>query len=116
MNIPPSLGHKLNDLSHSFRHVSAIGMSQATDQEIIEMARKNTEVIMTNDLDYGRLLAFEKSNCPSVVIFRVSHNDSAYLFKLFQAVFERAQNALEQGAIVVLEDHGLRIRRLPIQS
>ncbi len=115
MNMPPTLGETLKKRRHSCRHVGKIGMSRATDMEIIQVARQNNEIILTNDLDYGRLMAFEKSNRPSVVIFRVSRHQPDYLLKLFEEVLKREDESLEQGVIIVVEDHGIRIRKLPIE-
>ena len=114
MNIPRSIGKQLSAEGHSYRHAGDIGMAQASDSEIVEEARRNKEVIITPDLDYGRLLAFIDNSKPSVIIFRLRNTNPDNLFSRIMGIWHEIENPLSEGAIVVIEDAALRIRRLPI--
>lgn len=114
MNIPPSFGHRLVEVGHACRHVAEIGMSQASDNEIVKQARANQEIIITHDLDYGQLLAFSGKANPSVIIFRFRDTSSENMFARLMDKWPEIEQPLAHGAIVVMEDASLRIRRLPL--
>jgi len=114
MNIPRELGRKLEAQGHSWRHVGNIGMSRANDVAIIEEARANREIIVTHDLDYGHLLAFSGESAPSVIILRLRNTHPNHLFIRMKDLWPDLERPLLGGAIVVIEDDAVRIRRLPI--
>jgi len=116
MNLPRSLGKNLEGVGHACRHAGDIGLSQAMDVEIMAEAEKQQEVILTHDLDYGHLLAFSGDTAPSVVIFRLRDCHPGNLFARLTAAWPEIDQPLREGAIVILEDAALRIRRLPIPS
>jgi predicted nuclease of predicted toxin-antitoxin system len=114
MNVPRELGRRLIDEGHDCRHVGDIGMAQASDLAITENARANGEVILTHDLDYGYLLAFSGESVPSVVIFRLHDTHPDNLLTRLMSTWHEIEAPLLEGAIVVMEDAAVRIRRLPI--
>lgn len=114
MNIPPQLCSRLTAVGHECRHVKDIGMSRAEDHDIVQEAKASQETIVTHDLDYGTLLSFSGESKPSVIIFRIRKTKSEHLFFRFSTVWTDIQDALAEGAIVVVEERTLRIRKLPI--
>lgn len=114
MNVPPRLGTRLTENGHICRHVKNVGMARAKDIEIIEEAKAQQEIILTHDLDYRTLLAFSGETKPSVVIFRLQNTKPEYLFSRLMTIWTDIEEALQEGAIVVLEDFAFRIRKLPI--
>jgi predicted nuclease of predicted toxin-antitoxin system len=82
----------------------------------VGVARDNDETIITHDLDYGKLLVFSNDPKPSVIIFRLRNVQVASLFSHITEKWEEFRSPLEQGAIVVIEDSAVRIRRLPIDE
>ncbi|MCS7065371.1 MAG: DUF5615 family PIN-like protein [Fimbriimonadales bacterium] len=99
---------------HACRHVGDIGLGQANDWNIIQEARNSGEIILTHDLDYGTLLAFSGDVAPSVIIFRLRNVSVDNLLKRLAESLPSVQSDLAQGAIVVIEDALVRVRRLPI--
>ncbi|HEU0291598.1 MAG TPA: DUF5615 family PIN-like protein [Anaerolineales bacterium] len=69
MNVHRDMTAPLKQRGHVCRHVGDIGMSRATDTEIVAEAKRTGEVIITHDLDYGHLLAFSGERAPSVDYF-----------------------------------------------
>ena len=114
MNLPRELGVKLSAKGHKCRHVGDIGLAKAKDKAILEEAKSSREIIMTHDLDYGNLLAFSGEKTPSVIIFRVRNTHSNNLFAQVMDAWTEIEKPLLEGAIIILEDSALRIRRLPI--
>ena len=115
MNVPRDLGRRVAAKGHTCRHVGDIGMAQATDVAIIEQARANHEIIVTHDLDYGHLLAFsDEGTVPSVIIIRMRNTHPNSLFARILSALPEIEPPLLDGAIVVLEDANLRVRRLSV--
>ncbi len=50
-------------------HWSEVGDPRATDKAILDWARKNGYWVVTNDLDFGDILAATNALCPSVDFF-----------------------------------------------
>lgn len=116
MNAPRELGLRLQALGHECRHTGDCRMHQAHDWEIVEEARRNNEIIITNDLDFGRLLYFSEYPTNSVVIYRMRNNHIDYLYERFINAFNHIEKPLRQGAIVILEDSAIRIRPISKQQ
>ena len=115
MNLPRTLAVLLTQNGYRCRHVGDIGLSQATDEEIVEEARLNGEVILTHDMDYGKILAFSGESSSSVIIFRYQTKEPESFLKRILNNLPQIQSGLERGAIVVVERKITRIRLLPIQ-
>lgn len=115
MNLPRELGRLLRTRGHDFRHAGDCGCAEATDVAIVEVAQKEGETVITHDLDYGRILAFSGERSPSVIIFRISGADANELFQRLMEAWPTAEGPLAEGAIVVVEEAAVRIRRLPIR-
>lgn len=114
MNVSRELGKRLSILGHTSRHVGDLGMARASDSEIVSVAKVNQEIIVTHDLDYGNLLAFSGESSPSVIIFRTKNTHPSNLFNHLTKRWTEIEQSLLNGAIVVIEDGTLRIRKLPI--
>jgi len=116
MNMSRELGRRLAAEGHGYRHVRDIGMARAIGGDIVTEARINHEVLLTHDLDYGHILAFSGQSTPSVIIFRLRNIDPANLSAQLIKAWPRVEGALTEGAIVILEDAAVRIRKLPIKG
>jgi predicted nuclease of predicted toxin-antitoxin system len=116
MNVNRDMTAQLELRGHVCRHAGDIGLSRATDIEIITEAKHRNEVIITHDLDYGHLLAFSGEKAPSVIILRLRDLRTHEIVLHFDAVWSEIEMPLIEGAIVSLSDKSLRIRRLPIET
>ena len=114
MNLPRLIGRLLTEAGHPSRHAGDLGLARADDAEIVEVAKASGEVILTHDLDYGHILAFSGAREPSVVLFRARNTQPRRLFRLLVQNLSQVEHALKDGAIVVIEEGGLRVRPLPI--
>lgn len=113
-NLPPSLAVMLKSLGYDARHVVEIDYTNKDDFEILLFAEQSGEIILTHDTDFGTLLALHKKSSPSVILFRLEKLTATILFDLLQANLSHLQSELSVGAIVVIEENGIRIRKLPI--
>jgi len=115
MNLPRSLGRKLQAINHEARHVGDLGMAEADDIEIVQEARENQEVIITHDLDFGDLLAFSGESSPSIIIFRLRNTQLENLFAKILIAWPNIEQPLQNGALIVIGEQNIRVRELPIQ-
>jgi predicted nuclease of predicted toxin-antitoxin system len=114
MNLPPELGRKLATGGHQWRHVANLGMARASDAHILAAAKEQGECVLTHDLDYGQILAFSGDSAPSVVIFRLHRVHAELMQERLIEAWPKIEDSLRAGAIVILEEAAVRIRRLPI--
>ncbi len=114
VNMPPQLAASLTRAGHTARHASVEGFPKASDIELLEIAKVENEVVLTHDLDFGQLLAFTGYGFPSVVIFRI-HQINAELFEnLLFLNWNLIEPSLIDGAVVIIEETKIRIKKLPI--
>ena len=70
--------------------------------------------MISSDTDFGELLATSGATLPSLVFFRQGNRGPEHQAAVLLANVETVADDLEAGAIVVLTDNRIRIRKLPI--
>ena len=86
------------------------------DDYILKIAKENDEVMITHDLDFGELLAFNKDNKPSVILFRIHNINASLFYFIIQQNWDTIEPHLLNGALIVIEAQNIRIRKLPISK
>jgi len=95
-------------------HWTTVGDPRAPDTEIMRWARAHGYIVLTHDLDFGTILALTFAEGPSVVQLRIQDNFPANAGDLVDQGLREFQEALESGALVVVDGQRLRARMLPI--
>jgi predicted nuclease of predicted toxin-antitoxin system len=96
-------------------HVGELGMAGCDDEEIFRWSLANEHVVVSADTDFGTLLAQSREKKPSVLLLRrVSQRRPEAQVAVLLANLPRLVDALNAGAIVVIEENRIRIRSLPI--
>jgi predicted nuclease of predicted toxin-antitoxin system len=114
-NLSPRLVELLRETGHDVLHVRDLNMQRAADEVVIEFARSAQRVLVSADTDFGTLLARSHATSPSFLLMRrVSGRRATEQAELIAANCETVREELEGGAVVVLGEETLRIRRLPI--
>lgn len=114
MNISPLTVLALRSLGYAIIRVSEKLPIDAPDDAILEFARLENRVIITQDLDFSRLLATAKYHAPSLITLRLSDTAPNAVTKKLEAVIPLIENALHQGVAVTISDRAYRMRPLPI--
>jgi predicted nuclease of predicted toxin-antitoxin system len=114
MGLSPRTAAFLSQLGHDAAHLRDRGLIKLSDREVIQLAANEGRVVVTFDLDYPRILALQRLAEPSVVLFRLESFTTDSLNLLLRDLLVTYQNDLETGAIVVVDAHRVRLRRLPI--
>ncbi len=95
-------------------HWSTVGDPRAADIEIVEYARTNGYIVFTHDLDFGTILALTHAAGPSVIQVRAQDILPSNLANTFIAVVQDNISALDQGALIVINEARARVRILPL--
>jgi len=106
--------HWLRQNGHDAVHLSELGLHRLSDQLVFEKAWIDGRTILTFDLDFGEIIALSADRVISVVLFRLNNTTTPFVIQRLELVLAEATEALGTGAIVVVEDARLRIRRLPM--
>lgn len=114
MNLAPRWAQYLTERNWPAEHWTTLGDPKADDATIMAFARQRDYVVITNDLDFGTLLALSNEAGPSVVLLRASILAPETLGARLAECLSRSQPQLEKGALVVLDDANSKIRLLPI--
>jgi predicted nuclease of predicted toxin-antitoxin system len=113
--LSPLIAAGLSEAGHDAVHTRELGLQRASDTVVLARARDEGRVVVSADTDFGSLLAASRADAPSVVLIRrLSDRSADRLLALLLANLPAAEEALAQGAVVVLEDDRLRVRRLPL--
>ena len=114
-NLSPRLSVLLSEAGHDTQHVRDQGLQAASDELVLAFARDHQRVLISADTDFGTLLARTGAKTPSIVLIRRSSGRRPrQLAALLLANLDQIADDLAAGAVVVVTDRDLRIRRLPI--
>lgn len=113
--LSPRLVDPLAAAGHDVVHVRNLGLTSAPDPVILAHAEAERRVLLTLDTDFGALVAHSRATVPSIILFRGSVTRRAERqASLLLANLDAVSDDLGAGAIVVIGDGRLRVRRLPI--
>lgn len=115
MNISPVTVSNLQKQGWDTIRVVEILPATASDLQILEFAREEERVILSQDLDFSMLLAVGGYNQPSLITLRLSFTDPEVVTEKILQALPQTEEILTQGAAVTIEDDNIRIRKLPIK-
>jgi len=116
MNLTPRWVKVLSTAGISSAHWSSIGSASAPDTEIIGHARDEGWVILTQDLDFGTILAVTRGEKPSVIQIRSEDVSPEAAANVVAAIVRQMSAELEQGALVTIDPRQTRVRYLPLPT
>ena len=111
--LSPRPAEGLRAAGHDALHVRDLGLQSADDT--VELAAHEGRIVLSEDTDFGTLLALRKSARPSVILFRrMPDRGAASLLRLLLANLSTVEAELMAGAVVVFGSNRIRVRRLPL--
>lgn len=114
MNLSPYWLPMLHQRDWESCHWSSIGKHNAPDTELMAWARRNSRVVMTQDLDFPQLLFMSGDLGPSVVLLRMKDEfDPAASARVVEAL-AAGEKALMDGALLIISGNNARLRPLPL--
>ena len=114
-NLSHRVAASLREAGLDAEHVRDHGLQHTSDAEIMRFARDRGLVIVSEDTDFGQLLAEQRAASPSFVLLRtyepLTPDEQT---QVLVANLPAVQADLERGAIVVVERNRIRVRQLPV--
>ncbi len=114
-NRSPRLAALLRAAGHDAVHTLELGLERAEDDTLLRLAAEQQRVVVTGDTDFGALLALLRAPSPSVILFRSRRTPQAS--DQAQMILDHLDDLavdLDAGAVVVITDDRIRVRRLPL--
>jgi len=115
-NVSPLVAARLTEAGHSAVHVREIGLSDAGDEQIMDVAAQDERVVVSQDTDFTNLLYYRKASGPSLILLRnLPEVTAAEIAELIVVNLPQLEDALVKGAVVSIVADRLRVRRLPLR-
>ena len=114
MPVSMALLEVLETFNHQGVHAHQIGKSCASDDELLEIARREDRVIITADLDFPRLLALSSAAGPGLILFRGGNYSDIEMCQLLERVLNKVSVDALSKSICVVDKKRIRVTKLPI--
>ena len=114
-NLSRDLPALLSDAGFDVADTRTLGMQRWSDEDIADSAAAENRIVVSADTDFGAILAKRQTARPSFVLLRRTQNLSPEaIANSLVANLPAFEEELNEGAIVVLTDTVIRVRRLPL--
>ena len=115
MGVSYKVAHWLNSVGHNAIHLSDEGLHTMEDDLILNKAESENRIILTADMDFGKILAFTKSTSISVIQFRIFDLSPDNIISKINTVFDKFSEQLNSGSVIItVQQNKIRIKELPI--
>ena len=95
-------------------HWSSIGSPDAPDTEIITYAKVHDFIVLTNDLDFGFILAITQGKKPSVIQTRTGALGHDRIGNTVISAVKQLAEEINQGALITIDPRKTRVSLLPL--
>ena len=113
MGLSRSTAEHLRQAGYDAVHLREQGLQRLPDQDIVTKAVHEGRIILTHDLDFGRIVALSQAQQPSVITFRLEDMRAVRVNQFLQEIITRFVAELRQGALISVNEQGIRVRKLP---
>ena len=114
MHISPRTVLHLRRGGHEVVRVDEVLSPTASDEEILAFAAADNRVVLTQDLDFSRLVAASARTSPSVISLRLASSRLEHVHAVLGRALPTLEQAVVDGALVTVEDARIRRRSLPV--
>jgi predicted nuclease of predicted toxin-antitoxin system len=114
MNLSPSWAGFLTENGIETVHWSYVGPPDASDTEIVTYAKEHDFTVLTNDLDFGFILAVTRSKKPSVIQTRTGALSPERIGEIVIKAINLLAADIDQGALVTIDPRRTRVTLLPL--
>ncbi|MFO0967003.1 MAG: DUF5615 family PIN-like protein [Gemmataceae bacterium] len=112
--LPRGLAPLLQERGFDTVHVTTVNLGDRSDDEILDYARANEQIVITIDADFHTMLALTQAAGPSVVRIRIEGLKAPALCSLLEDSLKQCLPDLEAGAMATVQVDRIRVRRLPL--
>jgi predicted nuclease of predicted toxin-antitoxin system len=114
LKLSPGWADFLNSQDIAAAHWSRVGAANAPDTEIMQCAASSESYVLTNDLDFGSVLAVTHGGKPSVIQIRSDDLGVTAIGALLVAALRQSSNELADRALLTVDAGRIRLRLLPL--
>ena len=114
MNLSPLWAVYLTGNGIEAVHWAEIGAPDAPDTEIITCAKLNDFTVLTNDLDFGYILAISHGKKPSVIQTRTGALGVDRIGDIVVRAIKLLAADIDRGALVTIDPQKTRVTLLPL--
>jgi predicted nuclease of predicted toxin-antitoxin system len=115
LHISPKTVHVLRESGYTISRVTDHLPPASADPQIIELAERLQASIVTQDLDFFRLIAKSGKTSPSILSLRLGNVSHQHVTDILLRLLPTIEKDLEEGAVVSVDEVGVRIRMLHIK-
>ena len=115
MNLSPRWAEALRSEGFEAAHWADLGKASASDAAIFAFAEKFGWTVLTQDLDFGSILAASSEAGPSVVQIRSDELRPDHIGALVVSTLRGLAREIEAGALVTIDGNRARVRILPFR-
>ncbi len=108
-------GRYLSQLGHDVVRVAEIGMAQASDANLLQVAHGQDRIFVTCDRDFGSLVFLQGMGAGVLYLRMLPSTQNAVHAELRRVLESYSEEDLVR-AFVVVEPDGHRIRRFPAEG
>jgi predicted nuclease of predicted toxin-antitoxin system len=112
--VPRDAAALLRSLGYDCMHVGEIGMSKATDEEILAFSLGQDAVVVTLDADFHAILAVSGAQGPSVIRMRLQSLGASEVVEVVRKVLTNFEAELKRGSLIAVKALKTTCHRLPI--
>ena len=114
MNLSPRWADFLTGNGIEAVHWSSIGHPDAPDTEIFDYAQTHNFTVLTNDLDFGFILAITRGKKPSVIQTRTGALGPGRIGDIVIGAINLLAADIDRGALVTIGPRKTRVTLLPL--
>ena len=115
VHISPKTVADLQKQGYEIMRSSEFLPANAPDINILEFARTENWVVLTQDLDFSMLVALSRYSQPSLITLRLSSAKPDIVTQKLLEVLPQIEEALQEGSAITIQDESIRIRKLPVR-
>ena len=112
--VPRGAAAGLRESGYECTHVGEVGMSRASDQEILAWSLEQGAAVITLDADFHAILAVSGAAGPSVIRIRREGLDALAVVELIEKVVVDYRQELVNGSMIAIKLNKTTCHKLPI--
>jgi predicted nuclease of predicted toxin-antitoxin system len=83
----------------------------STDDELLERAKRDSRILLTNDKDFGELVFLQRKSSAGVILMRFTNDDSSNKVRYISHLMTNYSDRLE-GNFTVINETKVRFRNI----
>ena len=116
MGVSQRIVERLRADGHDATHLRDESLHRLPNGLIFRKAADERRIVLAFDLDFGQIAVQCTTLGTSVILFRLVNTTNDHVLARLRVALDVASDALERGAIVVVEEARVRIRLLSEQG